>query len=239
MKTIDINLSSKPFRNNTLFYLFHGILISLILLVTSLNIYFFFNYRTIEKELKGKVNNSQASIRQLQQRDRKISEMISRKDLKNIIKKSDFANNTIVMRKFSWTGLFNDLERVLPYSVRMQSIRPAVKDRGIEIRVDGLAKDLKSFLEFEKNLQEDANFARVKPENYRKMGGSDIAFSLIFEYHPQEWSIEEIYAERETIELKAEDEEEKKEEEASVSPPLEQMDASEEDESQEAQPRQG
>jgi hypothetical protein len=228
MKTIDLNLSSKPFRNNTLIYLFHGILISLVLFATAFNTYYFFHYSGVETELKSKVTNSQATIRQLQQRDKKILEMISRKDLKDIIKKSDFANNAIVMRKFSWTGLFNDLEEVLPYSVRMQSIRPAVKDRGIEIRVDGLAKNLRSFLEFEKNLQENDNFARVKPENYRKMGGSDIAFSLIFEYHPQEWSIEEIYAEREIIAVE-------EEEETSVSSPLDQSDASEEDKSAEKQ----
>lgn len=224
MKTIDINLSSKPFRNNILFYLFHGLLISLILFATTLNIYFFFHYQTIEKALGGKVKNSQANINQLDQKGRQIIELISKKDLKNIIQKADFANNAIVMRKFSWTGLFNDLERVLPYSVRMQSLRPSVKERGIEVRVDGLAKNLKSFLEFEKNLQEDANFDRVRPENYRKMGGSDIAFALIFEYHPQEWSIEEIYAEREIIETV-------KEEESDVAPlPEEQMEVPEEEE---------
>lgn len=199
MKTIDVNLSSKPFRNNTLIYLFHGVLLVIVLSATVFNTYYFFHYRKVETDLKEKVNNSQFNISQLQQRDKKILEMISRKDLKDIIKKSGFANNAIVLRKFSWTGLFNDLERVLPYSVRMQSIRPVVKDRGIEIRVDGLAKNLKSFLEFEKNLQEDRNFARVKPENYRKMAGSDIGFSLIFEYRPEEWSMEEIYAEREII----------------------------------------
>lgn len=227
MKTIDINLASKPFHNNTLFYLFHGLLISLVLFATALNGYFFFHYRTFEKDLRDKVAGSQMNIRQLDQKVKRILEAISRKDMKSITQKADFANSAIVMRKFSWTGLFNDLERVLPYSVRMQSIRPNVKERGIEVRVDGLAKDLRSFLEFEKNLQEDANFARVRPENYRKMGQSDLTFSLLFEYHPQDWSIEEIYTERDVLmeELKEEQigpQPQEQEEQVNL-PPQEQM----------------
>ncbi len=224
MKTIDINLAGKPFRNNILFYLFHSVLICLVILATTLNIYFFVHFKTFEKNLNDKVVNSQMNIKQLDQKGKRILEMISKKDLKSIIKKADFANNAIVMRKFSWTGLFNDLERVLPYEVRMQSIRPSVKDKGIEVRVDGLTKDLKSFLEFERNLQEDNNFDRVRPENQRKMQSGEISFSLLFEYHPQEWSIEEIYIERESL---AEDLEE---EEQSGSPIQDQVDISQDSE---------
>ncbi len=193
MNRLEINLSSNPFRDNIMFYAFHGIFILLLILATSFNVYYFVHYRALRSEMRTVLATSQQEISDLDKRAQQIRNIVSKKDIKDISEKSLFANDVILMRKFFWTDLFNKLEEVLPYTVKMQSIRPIFTDKGIEVRVDGLSKDLKSFFEFEKNLQNNANFANMRPENYRKPEGSDLLFSLIFDYRQQGPQYEEIF----------------------------------------------
>ncbi len=197
MNRLEINLSSNPFRDNIMLYAFHGIFILLLVLAMSFNIYYFVHYRALRSEMRMVLATSQQEINNLDRRAQQIRNTISKKDIKDISEKSLFANDVILMRKFFWTDLFNKLEEVLPYTVKMQSIRPLFTDKGIEVRVDGLSKDLKSFFEFEKNLQNNTNFANMRPENYRKPEGSDLLFSLVFDYRQQGPQYEEIFDDKE------------------------------------------
>ncbi|MEW5805804.1 MAG: hypothetical protein AB1756_00360 [Acidobacteriota bacterium] len=199
MNRLEINLASNPFRNNMMFCLFHGMLIFLLLVITTLNIYFFMHFRTLRGEITGVLSTSQDEVNNLEKRAQRIKDIISKKDTREITEEAIFANDIILMRKFFWTDLFNKLEEVMPYSIRMQSIRPIFKERGIEVRVDGLAKDLKSFFEFEKNLQASPSFSRVRPESYRSVEGSDLTFSLAFEYNQVGKDMEDIFKEKEAF----------------------------------------
>jgi len=196
MNRLEINLASNPFRSNIMYYAFHGVVASLFIVMTVFNIYFYIHYRSLRGEMGRVISSSQQEMSELDRKSQKMKSTISKKNLKDISGKALFANDIILMRKFFWTDLFNKLEEVLPYSVKMQSLRPMFVENGIEVRTDGLAQDLKSFFEFEKNLQSNPKFAHIRPENYRTLEGSGLAFSLVFEYRQEGEGIGEIYDEK-------------------------------------------
>jgi hypothetical protein len=94
--------------------------------------------------------------------------------------------------------LFNRLEEVQPYEVRMVSIRPVYAGGGrrqtgleeapegtVPVKVEGAAQSLEAFLEFERALILDSHFAQVEPERTQIVGGGEVLFTLNFLYDPE------------------------------------------------------
>ena len=101
-------------------------------------------------------------------------------DLRNLTVQTTRANEIIERKAMSWTRLFNVMETVLPYEVRMRSIRPsfrigqeqqmavrgreAIPEGALPVTVEGVAQNLEGFLEFERNLLVSSHFDRIEPE---------------------------------------------------------------------------
>jgi len=75
------------------------------------------------------------------------------------------ANAVIDAKAFSWTRLFNQLEGVMPYDVRMVSVRPqfafgrrgrrqseGVPEGAVPVAVEGVARNMRALWDFERNL---------------------------------------------------------------------------------------
>jgi len=120
-------------------------------------------------------------------------------DLKTMQVQAEKANDIILRRGLSWTRLFNTLERVVPYEVRMTAVRPiygtgqtgAGGPRGelfegtVPVDVEGRAQSFESFLEFERALIVDPHFAGVEPlRSDSPVGSSEVTFQLRFLYDP-------------------------------------------------------
>jgi len=71
---------------------------------------------------------------------------------------------TLFRRKsFSWTGLFNELERKTPPSVRITSIAPDEKDGEIAVTMTLVGKTLQDVLEMVRALESSSFFATIYP----------------------------------------------------------------------------
>jgi len=112
---------------------------------------------------------------------------------------SDKANDIILRRGLSWTRLFNTLEKVVPYEVRMIAVRPMygssrtaaggtrsdLFEGTVPIDVEGIAQSFESFLEFERSLIVDPHFAGVEPIlSETQAGSTEIKFQVRFLYDP-------------------------------------------------------
>ena len=77
--------------------------------------------------------------------------------------RATFANDIIKAHSFSWTRLFNELEKVMPLGARVVNIRPHMDD-GIRVRINGIARNVNSFWELQDNLQAWPVFGNVYPD---------------------------------------------------------------------------
>jgi hypothetical protein len=95
---------------------------------------------------------------------------------------------TLYRRKsFSWTGLFNELERITPPSVRIASIAPAEEEGTIEVTMNVVGQSLQDILEMVKALEASSFFASVFPLDETNLeaedrGESGIAATLRLTY---------------------------------------------------------
>ncbi|HZE89518.1 MAG TPA: hypothetical protein VE404_08225 [Verrucomicrobiae bacterium] len=115
-----------------------------------------------------------------------MTQTVTRLDLKSLSDRSSFANGIILSRLFSWSDLFDRLEKVQPENVRLRSIRPVITKEGTEVSVDALTRDYDSLLRFEASLLDSDYFSFVYPlQESSKEGQGEIRFNLAFGYIPE------------------------------------------------------
>lgn len=185
MNRFSINLASRPFHNNTLYW---AGLVACVVLLSAFTWYNVDLYASAEHDLE-RWNEALADHREaITGLDREVEAMrrdVEHLDLVALSERSSFANQIILSRLFSWTSLFDRLEEVMPPKVRLRSIRPSIGAEMIEITLDGMTPNPDALLEFEESLIKSDYFTFVYPlhESSRVKQG-EINFSLTFGYVP-------------------------------------------------------
>jgi len=187
MRPVTLNLASRPFRNNTLVGSALGIVGAALILASAYNLYIFLGYGSSYAQLQREQAEDRVKIASLQIEERRLVAEVRQRNFKKVFEQGKIASELIVRGAFSWTQLFNTLEAVVPPDVVMTAIRPNITTEGIVMRIEGVAKNHGALLSFETRLQQSPAFAKVFPENERRLNPSlpDITFLLTCDYLPQ------------------------------------------------------
>lgn len=186
MKTITLNLATRPFRNNLAVGSALWAVAAAVVLASVYNGYVYLNYGGRYGDLQREEQQHLQRLAALQAEERKHSKEIQTRDFRRLYGRGQFAGEQILKRSFSWTLLFNKLEEVIPAEVMMTAIHPHIATEGIVIRVDGVAKNHGALIALEDDLLKSPVFARVYPASERRLNPSrpEISFALNFDYLP-------------------------------------------------------
>jgi len=199
MRGVELNLASRPFRNNTPIWAAHGVLLAIVLVFSAWNVRTSIEMSHKLKDLQTDIGGVQRKLADLDQREEAAARGAHVFDLKTLQFQADKANDIILRRGLSWTRLFNTLEKVVPYEVRMTAVRPVygtdrssaggsrakVFEGTVPVDVEGTAQSFESFLELERALIVDPHFAGVEPvRSESSPGASEVKFQLRFLYDP-------------------------------------------------------
>ncbi len=199
MQALDLNLASRPFRNNTLLWVGYSLAVLLLLAFSWWNVATWVSNSSRLEELRSRVNNYDRSMTDFALRSQKARREAGRFDLERLRNSAEKANDVIAWKAFSWTRLFNLLEEIQPYRVKMLSVRPTfyaterrssrddLPEGAIPVNVQGVAETLETLLEFERELINDPHFSRVEPEAQGLLDAAnkEIKFDLGFFYFPE------------------------------------------------------
>ena len=185
MKPPTINLARRPFRNNSAFYSVFAACFVLLLAATIYNANDFFARGDELSTLRQRLADRSHRYTQIFQDVEVMKKEMARVNLSVLSQKSAFANGLIVSHLFSWSLLFDRLEEIIPYDVKIRAIRPAISAQEIEIQIDGMTKSAVDLYEFEARLSESEYFSSVYPlsENTRE-SRNEINFDLALSYIP-------------------------------------------------------
>jgi Tfp pilus assembly protein PilN len=185
MRLLEINLATRPFRNNTLYWVGFGSVAIILLVLTGLNGWVFFHSGTSVQQYEQEILLKQQKRDGLSRDEQRLGVKLTKLDFNGLRQQAEFANDAIRRRVFSWTELFNRLEEVVPPSVMLSAVRPEIQAEGISIVAEGMAKDQEGLLVFEEGLIRSAYFARIYPGSERReQRGGELHFSLKFDYLP-------------------------------------------------------
>jgi len=199
MRPLELNLSSRPFRNNTPIWTAHGLLLAGVVAFSAWNAHTAIDATRKLDALQADLGSVERQLGDLDRREENAVKGARVFDLKTMRVQADKANDIILRRGLSWTRLFNTLEHVVPYEVRMTAVRPVYGTREaatggsrdtvfegtVPVDVEGTAQSFESFLELERALIVDAHFANVEPIRSESLpGASEVTFQLRFLYDP-------------------------------------------------------
>ena len=137
---LDINLATRPYEDAREFWARWGLGVGLLGLLTLV---------LISLAVHGwvKAGRDRQSIRHLEQqieekdRERAQAQAFLELDINRSTRdQSQFLNGLIQRKAFSWTRVFEDLERVMPTSVHVVSLKPELSDQNqleLEMKVAG------------------------------------------------------------------------------------------------------
>jgi Tfp pilus assembly protein PilN len=199
MRSLELNLATLPFRNNTPVWTAHALLLAVLAAFTAWNVHTYLNATRNLSALQADLGSAERQLAELDRREEEAVKGARQFDPKTMQVQADKANDIILRRGLSWTRLFNTLEKVVPYEVRMTTIHPdygmrqsatggsrdQVFEGTIPVDVEGSAQSLEAFLELERSLIVDPHFANVEPlRTESPQGSSEVTFQLHFLYDP-------------------------------------------------------
>jgi type IV pilus assembly protein PilN len=130
-----INLASQPFRRERAANAaFLGLCIALTCSLVALGV-LILHERAQAADLRRMIDHQQADLNRLEREQARYTSVLGKPQNADVFATSVFLNEVIARRSVSWTRAFADLEKIMPYNVRLVTVRlpqvPAPEEGGV------------------------------------------------------------------------------------------------------------
>ena len=155
-----INLATEPFRRDRPVLV--GSAAAAILLAVLLGIQgaIIFSERGQAAETRVTIDRLNAQLRSIRAQQAKLNTTLAKPENAEVLERSLFLNTLIDRKAISWTKIFADLEKVMPYNVRLVSVRLPEVDAENQVLLDMVVgcKEVGPVLELLKRLEASPQF---------------------------------------------------------------------------------
>src|SRR5438552_7986976 len=121
---VDINLATQPYQDARRFWLRWGGALVALGLLTLILLYSVLTGWVSARKDRDLIRQREAQIAARDQERAQAEALLSRPENRSTRDRSQFLNDLFQRKAFSWTKVFEDLERVMPPRLHVVSIRP-------------------------------------------------------------------------------------------------------------------
>jgi type IV pilus assembly protein PilN len=159
---IPINLASQPFRRDRA-VLAGSIAVSLMLVGTlGVLISLIVADRALLADVRSDVDGLNRQIRSATAEQGRLDAVLRKPENAEVLERSVFLNALLYRKAISWTRIFADLEKTIPYNVKVLAIRPSVNsDNQVMLDMTVGADSPEPVIQLYKALEESALFGSV------------------------------------------------------------------------------
>ena len=158
------NLASQPFANTRPVWVTAAVLAVLAVVATTVSVVEYVGKHGQEQEAAGRLVQLEARRTRLASEVRSANDALSRVPWKALSSETASLGQVVAHRRLSWTLMLGDLERVLPWNVRLVSISPVVDPEGqVKLMLTGVATGREAWLELLARLFTDDHFSNPVP----------------------------------------------------------------------------
>src|SRR5205809_2527461 len=165
---IDINLASQPYEDSRRFWTYWGTGLALLVIATGMLVFLAVTGFMNARRDRQQISNLESKLAAFSQEKNHAESMLNQPQNRVIRDRSRFLNELFERKAFSWTRLFEDLERVMPAHLHVVSIHPDLsKDNNIEIKmvVGGETRD--QALDLVRKMEGSRRFKQTQIESER------------------------------------------------------------------------
>ena len=186
---IDINLATQPYEDSRRFWTYWGTGLALLALVTLLLGYMAVSGFIQASRERTRIAGLQKEIDAYEQEKSRAETMLNLPENRVVRDRSRFLNDLFQRKAFSWTRVFEDLERVMPAHLHVVSIRPDMsKDNNLEIKLVVAGESREQALDLVRKMEGSARFKQTHIDTERTqvepVNGDRVRFDISALYIP-------------------------------------------------------
>lgn len=188
---LNINLATQPYQDVRRFLTRWLPIVGLVAVLTAVLVYLAITGYLQARDINRQISELQSEISRLDKARTDAVAMLNRPENRDTAERSQFLNDLIVRKSFSWTQVFSDMERIVPRGLHVISIRPEINDqRQLEVRLTVAGQSRERANELVRKLEESSHFtgAAILNESMRlgaQGGGNEVQFEIRAFYVPE------------------------------------------------------
>ena len=178
---VPINLASEPFRRDRPMLIASAALGLALIALLGFQISTILAERRQAADIRVSIDRLNARLRTIGGEQAKLNATMRLPENAEVLERSLFLNTLIERKAISWSRIFADLEKVLPYNVRLVSVRLPEVDSENAVLLDMLvgAKEIQPVLELLRKLEASPQFGPPEVPNSMPPSQTD----PFFRYH--------------------------------------------------------
>jgi len=186
---IEINLATTPYEDSRNFWVYWGTGLGLLSLLTLLLVYMAVAGFVQANRERATIAGLQARIAAYDQDKSSAEAMLSLPQNRVVRDQSRFLNDLFQRKAFSWTKVFEDLERVMPAHLHVVSIHPDMsKDNSLEIKLVVAGESREQALDLVRKMEGSQRFQGTRIDTERTelqpVNGDRVRFDISALYIP-------------------------------------------------------
>jgi hypothetical protein len=164
---VPINLASEPFRRDRPLLVGSAALAVVLTLLLIYQAFAIVSERHQAADIRVAIARENAQLQTIAAQQAKLNVTLRRPENAEVLEHSLFLNTLIERKAISWTKIFADLEKVMPYNVRLVSVRLPEVDMNNQVLLDMVvgAKEVPPILELFKKLEASPQFGNTSVQS--------------------------------------------------------------------------
>ncbi len=183
------NLARAPFLNSRPVWVLGSVLLLVAAALTAISVSEFLVKREQEEGLRARLAVLQQRREVVSREVEEVNRKLAGVPWKQLQRDTAALRRIASKRAWAWTTLLADLERVLPWDVRLVSISPSVDDKGrVRLALVGVATGREAWLKLVTRLFNDPSFAEPVPASEEAPSAANpqgYRFQLAVRYLPE------------------------------------------------------
>jgi len=177
---LDINLATRPYEDARRFWLQWGTIVAAVGLLTLILVFSALSGWFSASKDRQTIRKLQKDIAERDTEKTKAETFLNLTQNRSTRDRSQFLNELIRRKAFSWTKVFEDLERLMPPRVHLVSIHPELNEGNqlaITMQVAGDSRE--RVLDLLRRMESSAHFQQTTVEAESQVQNSnDVAFEI-------------------------------------------------------------
>ena len=178
---IPINLASEPFRRDRQVLVASAALVVLLSVLLGWQLITINSKRHQSADIQVRINRLSGQLRTISNEQTQLNATLRKPENAEVLERSVFLNTLIDRKGISWTRIFADLEKVMPPTVRLVSVRLPEIDSQNEVQLDMLvgAKEVLPLIDLVKRLEASPQFGPTNVQTSQPPSQTD----PLYRYH--------------------------------------------------------
>jgi type IV pilus assembly protein PilN len=165
---ININLATHPYEDSSRFWTYWGTGLALLGLATAMLVFLAATSFMNASKDRGQMSKLQTEIAAYDQDKGRAEAILNQPQNRTLRDRSRFLNELFQRKAFSWTRVFEDLERVMPARLHVVSIHPDMSaDNGLEISLIVAGDSREQALDLVRKMEGSNHFKQTYIKNER------------------------------------------------------------------------